>query len=190
MKRVAVYGGSFNPPHVGHAMVAAWLRWTDRVDEVWLVPTFDHAFGKVLLPFDLRVELCTALAETVGPWVLTNPIEQDLPVPSYTVDTLGVLAKRHPNHRFHLVVGADVLPETPRWKAWSTIEERFAPIVVGRGGYPDVSGAPTFPTVSSTAIRDALVQGAPIDGLVPTRVLQILADADAASLFSAVPPVH
>ena len=42
--RVAVYGGSFNPPHVAHAMVASWLLWTRLVDEVWLVPVFRHAF--------------------------------------------------------------------------------------------------------------------------------------------------
>ena len=57
---VAVYGGSFNPPHIGHAMVAAWLLWTRRVEEVWLVPAFAHAFDKALRPFAARVEMVEA----------------------------------------------------------------------------------------------------------------------------------
>ena len=65
--RVAVYGGSFDPPHVGHAMVAGWLRWADRCDEVWLVPSYDHPFGKTSRPFDLRMALCEALAASVEP---------------------------------------------------------------------------------------------------------------------------
>ncbi len=182
--RVAIYGGSFNPPHVGHAMVAAWLRWTDLADEVCLVPTFAHAFGKRLLPFELRMALCDALADSVGPGVRTEPIERDLPPPSYTIDTLEALADRHPDHTFRLVVGADVLPDTPRWKAWAAIESRFDPIIVGRGGYPPIAGVPTFPTVSSTEIRDALRAGAPVDLLVPKAVRQLLDDHDAAALFA------
>ena len=42
--RIAVYGGSFNPPHIAHTMVASWLLWTEMVDEVWLVPVYRHAF--------------------------------------------------------------------------------------------------------------------------------------------------
>jgi nicotinate-nucleotide adenylyltransferase len=185
--RVAIYGGSFNPPHVGHAMVVAWLRWTEQVDAVWLVPTYAHAFGKVLLPFELRVALCDALATAVqngpGEGVRTETIERDLPAPSYTIDTLEALAARHPDHTFRLVVGADVLPETPRWKAWDAIAARFDPIVVGRGGYPPLPGVPTFPTVSSTAIREALAKGEPVDGLLVAGVRAVLDANGGSALF-------
>lgn len=184
-RRIAIYGGSFNPPHIGHAMVAAWLGWTRRVDAVWLMPTFAHAFGKVLLPFDLRLRACEALAEAVGPWVEANPIESELPVPSYTIDTLRALRERHPQCSFHPVVGADILPDTHRWKDWATIESDFAPIVVGRGGYPSVQGAPTFPEVSSTEIRAALIDEASIDALVPAGVAAVLGAHDAAARLRA-----
>lgn len=173
--RVAVYGGSFNPPHVGHAMVAAWLGWTEQVDAVWLLPTAAHAFGKPLPPFAERVAWCEALASAVGSFVSVCGVEAELPAPSYTIDTLTHLAQRHPEHRFRLVVGADVLPQTPRWKAWDAIAARFDPIVVGRGGYPPIDGAPTFPEVSSTDVRSRLAAGQPIDGLVPAAVARLLA---------------
>lgn len=171
--RVVVYGGSFNPPHVGHAMVAGWLRWTDRADEVWLVPAFAHPFDKELAPFDRRIAMCRALAEAVGPWVKVDPIEATLPTPSYTIDTLDTLASRHPGHSFRLVVGADILDSVAQWKRWDAVCARYAPIVVGRAGYPVPPDAVVFPEVSSTDVRRRLRAGEPADHLVPAGVLAI-----------------
>lgn len=168
--RIAVYGGSFNPPHVGHAMVAAWLRWTDRVDEVWLVPAFAHPFEKQMASFEERAALCEAVASAIGPGVGVSRVEADLPLPSYTIATLTHLAATFPQHAFRLVVGADVLPDTPKWRAWDRIAAGFAPIVVGRDGWPAVEGAPTFPGISSTEIRARCAAGAPIDHLVPAAI--------------------
>ncbi len=173
-KRVAIYGGSFNPPHVGHGMVAAWLGWTERVDEVWLVPTASHPFGKALLPFAQRVEMCEALAACVGSHVRVCTIEAELPFPSYTIDTLEALAERHPEHRFVPVIGADLLPDTPRWRRWEELQARFPPLVVGRAGYPPVPDAPVFPAISSTQIRALHAEGASIEALVPRRVRELL----------------
>lgn len=168
--RVAVYGGSFNPPHVGHGMVAAWLRWTDQVDEVWLVPSFAHPFGRTLAPFGRRLVLCQALARTVGPWVRVVPIESELPTPSYTFHVLEALAARHPDHRFRLVVGADIVDQTDRWHRWADIVERYEPLFVGRQGYPTPAGAIDFPGVSSTEVRRRLAAGDSVDALLPAAV--------------------
>lgn len=173
--RVGVFGGSFNPPHVGHAMVAAWLGWTRRVDEVWLVPAFHHAFDKALAPWPVRVRAVEALAATVGPWCRAVLVEAELPRPSYTVNTLRVLAARHPGVDLHLVVGADVAAQSATWKEWETISTEFAPIVVGRAGHPPVAGTPVFPEVSSTEVRRRLAAGEPVDALVPAAVLDALA---------------
>ena len=168
---VGVYGGSFNPPHVGHAMVAAWLGWTRRVDEVWLLPAFLHAFDKPLAPWPTRLAACRALARAVGPHVHVCEVEAELPTPSFTIRTLETLAARHPGHRFRLVVGADVLAQTRQGHAWPRIAAEFEPICVGRIGYPPVPDAPTFPDVSSTEVRRRLAEGEPVDHLVPAEVL-------------------
>ena len=169
--RVGVYGGSFNPPHVGHAMVAAWLLWTRRVDEVWLVPAFRHAFDKPLAPFERRVAACEALAGCVGPGVRVSTVEASLPTPSYTVATLRALAAANPGARLRLVVGADVLPQLPMWREPRAILEEFPPIAVGRLGFPPVPDAPLFPDVSSTDVRERLARGLPVEHLVPAVVL-------------------
>ena len=172
--RIGVYGGSFNPPHVGHAMVAGWLRWTERVDAVLFVPTFAHAFGKELAPFDLRVRMCAMLCADLGPWASVSRIESELGGTSYTVRTLDALAQAAPEHRFHLVVGADVVAQTALWREWDRIERVYAPILVGRAGHAPVPEAPEFPAISSTDIRARMAAGQSIAHLVPASVRRIL----------------
>ncbi len=171
---IAVYGGSFNPPHVGHALVAAWALWTRRVDGVWLVPTFQHAFDKALAPFEERVALCRALAADVSEAIEVLTLERDLPVPSYTVDTLSILRDRNPGVSFRLLVGADILDQVDAWKDWGVIARDFDPLVVGRAGFGDVPGAPTFPQVSSTALRTALGRGEDVGAFVTASVSALL----------------
>lgn len=183
MRQVAVYGGSFNPPHVGHALVAAWLRWSGTVDEVKLVPSSDHPFGKDLAPFHRRLALCEALAHTVGPWVTVDPVERDMPAPNYTLHVLERLAEEHPGVALRLVIGADILADLPRWHRWPDIEARFRPIVVGRQGYPTPPGAIDFPGVSSTEIRRRLAAGESVEALVPTAVRAELTGLYAATMI-------
>ena len=161
--RIAVYGGSFNPPHVVHAMVASWLLWTDLVDEVWLVPVYRHAFEgiqeKKLASYNDRVAWCTAFTEEVDPRITVSDIESRLPIPSYSVDTLQALSQEYPEHDFRLCVGADVIPDLPKWKSWDVIEREFAPIIVGRVGYDSPDDIVKFPPVSSSEIRKKLSFG-------------------------------
>jgi nicotinate-nucleotide adenylyltransferase len=169
--RIAVYGGSFHPPHVGHAMVAAWLLWTRQVDQVWLVPAFDHPFAKDLPSHAERMRWCAALASAVGEGVLACGIEAELERPSYTILTLEALRARHPEHGFRLVLGADAYAQTGSWRRWADIEREFSPIVVGRAGYAEVADSVSFPNISSTEVRERLRAGMPVDHLVPAAVL-------------------
>ena len=169
--RIAVYGGSFVPPHLGHAMVAAWVLWTDRAAAVWLLPCASHPFDKEMAPFENRLGLCEKLAAVIGGGVSTCSVEHSLPAPNYTWDTLCHLADAHTDHVFELLVGADTLQQVHLWHRWVDIADRFGPIIVGRQGYPDRDDAPTFPDFSSTEVRDRLAQGLPVGHLVPSTIL-------------------
>lgn len=187
--RIAVYGGSFDPPHVGHLMVSGWLRWTDQVDEVWLVVSHGHPFGKDSAPFADRVAWCRlAVAELPG--VEVSDVEDRLPRPNYTIDTLEALASAHPEHRFRFVLGTDALATVDRWHRWPDVAKRFRPIVVARAGHPapgPVVG-PVFPEVSSTDVRDLARRGAPIDTLVPRRVHDLVLRHYGPSTDAGTPP--
>jgi nicotinate-nucleotide adenylyltransferase len=172
-RSVALLGGSFNPPHVAHLMAAYWTLATQEVSEIWLVPSFRHPFGKALAPFEERVRMCELAARAVrGVAVCTAERElADDPLVGKTVRTLEHLAAKHPTYDFALVVGADILPETPKWYRWERVTELARVVVVGREGYPPVPGAPSLPAVSSTEIRAKIGRGEDVSGLVPRKVL-------------------
>ena len=175
---IALYGGSFNPPHCAHALVAEWVVQSGAADEVWLVPVYQHALdgqqSKQLAPFTERLAWCAAMADSLSVPVRVCDVESKLPVPSYSIDTLNHLARSHPDHKFRLVVGADILGQTDQWKSWDEIEQNFNPMVVGRTGYPAPEGVPVFPAVSSTEVRTRLASGQPVDELVVPAVLAAL----------------
>lgn len=171
-KEIALLGGSFNPPHVGHVMAVWWALETQGVDEVWLLPAFVHPFGKALAPWGDRVRMCElAVAAVRGAHVCTAEEElRDDPLAGRTVRTLEHLAAKHPAHRFALIVGADILEETGRWHRFDRVKELARLVVVGRQGFPPVPGAPALPAISSTAIRQSIARGEGVAGLVPSRV--------------------
>jgi nicotinate-nucleotide adenylyltransferase len=175
---VALLGGSFNPPHVAHLMAAHWVLATQPVGEVWLLPSFQHPFGKALAPFEDRVAMCRlAVRELRGAAVCAAEAElAGDPLVGKTARTLEHLVAKHPALRFSLVVGADVLPETDKWYRFDRVRELAGLIVLGREGYPPVPGAPSLPAISSTAIRERLARGEDAAGLVPRRVLEYIAE--------------
>ena len=171
---VGLFGGSFNPPHVGHAMVVSWLLWTEQVEEVWLMPSFEHPFDKQMIPFPRRVEACQALAGLFPDRVKVTEIESSLPRPSYTFNSLTALSEANPGHRFRLVVGSDILDQVHAWHRWDAILEQFNPILLSRSGYRRLPGTPVFPEVSSTVIRERLSAGRSVGELVPAAVLEVV----------------
>ncbi len=178
MNEVALLGGSFNPPHVAHVMAAWWTLATQGVAEVWLLPSWRHPFGKELAPWEDRVRMCElAVAEIRGAQVCTAEAElAGDPLVGRTARTLEHLTAKHPGHRFALVVGSDILRETGDWYRFDRVKELARLIVVGRQGFEAVAGAPALPAISSTAIRDALVRGEDVSGLLPRRVAEYVAE--------------
>jgi nicotinate-nucleotide adenylyltransferase len=177
-KRVAILGGSFNPPHVAHLMAAYWTLATQDVREVWLLPSFRHPFGKELAPFDDRVRMCELAARGVRA-VAVCTAERELagdPHVGKTARTLEHLVAKHPDTDFVLVVGADILPDTTKWWRWDRVKELARVLVVGREGFPAVPGAPTLPAISSTEIRARIARGEDVSGLVPRKVREYVAE--------------
>lgn len=173
-KRIGLFGGSFNPPHVAHQLVCTLALSVARVDEVWLMPCYRHAFDKELAPYADRVAMCRLAAEPFGPRVLVSEVERELGEVSRTLVTLEHLRKHHPDHGWVLVVGADILAEAERWYAWDRIQHLAELFVVGRQGGPDAPGV-VLPDVSSSDIRARLARGedgAPWVGLEVMRYIQ------------------
>lgn len=174
MKEIALLGGSFNPPHVGHLMAALYLRATLGSDEVWLLPSFNHPFGKPLEAFEDRVAMCEAMAQDVGPWLKVSRAEAEVGGEGRTIELLEWLLPKHPGTKFRWVIGSDILADLPKWKAWDRIEQLVQVTVLHRAGYPSERAlGPPMVEVSSTEIRKLLEGGEPPDELVPRLALEV-----------------
>lgn len=171
---VAVFGGSFNPPHLSHVLAATVVLATHEVDELLVVPTFHHPFGKPLAPFADRVTMCE-LALGWLPRVVVSRVEQELGGESRTLRTLEHLAKVHPRWQLRLVMGADLLVESPKWFGFDRIAALAPPIVLGRVGIAHPGAPPPIlPDISSTDVRAKCAAGDwdALSALVPRAVLQ------------------
>jgi len=155
-ERVALFGGSFNPPHVGHVLAASYVLSTAQVDRVLVVPVYQHALGKELIPFEQRMELSELAFEWL-PAVSVSDIERELTSPSRTLATIAALQERHPRWQLRLMIGSDILGELQHWHAFEEITRRAPPLVIPRAGEPHSQGQLTpLPEVSSSEVRRVL----------------------------------
>uniref|UniRef100_A0A832HZW1 Probable nicotinate-nucleotide adenylyltransferase n=1 Tax=Eiseniibacteriota bacterium TaxID=2212470 RepID=A0A832HZW1_UNCEI len=115
-RRIGLFGGTFDPPHVGHLALAECAREALALDRVVFMPAGapPHKRGRALSPAAARLAM-TRLAVRGNPAFEVSAWETRRPGPSFTVDTLRWLARRHPGARLWLVLGADSLDEFPTW---------------------------------------------------------------------------
>jgi nicotinate-nucleotide adenylyltransferase len=169
---VAIFGGSFNPPHVGHVLAVAYVLATADVERLVIVPAHKHPFGKPLAPFDDRVRMCE-LATAMMPSVAVSRIEETLD--GLTLHTLESLATAHPDWSLRLVMGADILLESDKWFRFDDVRKLAPPIILGRAGVAHTGAPPPLlPEISSTRVRELVLAKAWSDlaPLVPRAVIE------------------
>lgn len=155
-KRIALFGGSFNPPHWGHRQVVDTLRGLNQFDEVWVVPTFAHPFDKTLIAFHHRKTMCELTFGLFAPSVKICSIEEELKqVPSYTVDGVDALKKKFPDHQWTVVVGSDCRRQLDQWKDYQRLKNEVAFFFIPRPGFEDSP----FMAISSSEIRKLISEG-------------------------------
>lgn len=184
MKRVGVFGGSFNPVHWGHVRLAEWIVRHSWADEVWLMVSPRNPLKEQagLLPETERLDMARlAAGEVAG--VRASDFEFSLPRPSYTWRTLEALRAAFPATAFSLIIGADNWQHFDRWARPDYIRAHHKLLVYPRPGYPldasalpdgvDLLGAPVF-DVSSTRVRKLLRENGDASRLVPAPVLRYI----------------
>ncbi len=177
---LCVLGGSFDPPHVSHVLMAEYALSMGYADRVLVVPVFHHAFNKPLSAFELRVEMCRK-AFAYQSRVFVSEMEAELPQPSYTVTTLQEIRKRWPGEPLRLLMGADVARETGSWHRFAEVARLAPPLVLGRCGVVDETyPVAVLPRVSSHEIRTWLrePQGRKteqlLEALIPPGVREVI----------------
>ena len=169
---VAVFGGSFNPPHVAHVLVPLLVQSTHDVDRALVVPTFQHPFAKALAPYDDRVRMCE-LAIGWMPRVAISRVEEELGGESKTLRTLEHLRAQHPDWAMRLLMGSDIVAEAPKWYRFDAVAAIAPPLVLARAGHAKSGETALLPAISSTDVRARIAAGEwdALAHLVPRAVL-------------------
>ena len=182
--KIGIYGGSFDPIHTGHAMVANFISQCNVVEEVWLMLSRRNPLKTypTYASDSERLEMLKIVAASCKN-VTVSDLELHLPSPSYTIDTLTVLKEKYPNHDFTIIIGSDSLENFHNWKEYEKIQKEFGVIVYPRPGYPlpakepdnmiFLNGAPEV-SMSSSLIREYIASGWNINFFVPVGVSEYI----------------
>lgn len=189
MGQTVIFGGTFNPFHIGHAAMLSALCALPQADSVWLMPDRvpPHKTCDFLAPEDDRIEMCRLAA---GEFEKASVclIEFERPGKSYTSDTVLALKARYPETDFRLACGGDMIATLDTWHDWRRLIAEVGFYAFRRVGTPDfdknvgrlralgaqITALDTpVPAVSSTEIRRALGAGLPTP-LIPPRIDQYI----------------
>jgi nicotinate-nucleotide adenylyltransferase len=182
LERIGVFGGTFDPVHVGHVVAAVEARRALDLDQVLLVVAGDpwQKRGQVHAPAADRLAMVEAAVEGIE-GLEASAIEVERDGPSYTADTLEALTA--PGRDLFLVVGADVAATLSTWTGVERIPALATLAVVERAGAPAVGLGPPWRVerlvipqvdVSSTELRARAARGWPLDGLVPPGAVRLV----------------
>lgn len=169
-RKIAIYSGSFNPIHQGHLKLAADFLSQQLADELWFVVSPKNPLKNQpdMLDEYLRLDM-VILAIQGYDGMKASDVEFDMPVPSYSIDTLRKLTLQFPDFSFSLLIGSDNAVIFDQWKDFSEILSDFPVWVYPRKGYPLEEALQRFPAmqalstpfydISSTEIREAIRRG-------------------------------
>jgi nicotinate-nucleotide adenylyltransferase len=181
---IGILGGTFDPPHVGHLVTAVNVRWSLGLDEVLLVVA-NEPWQKAHLPLSPaadRLAMVEAAVDGVD-GVSASAIEIERGGASYTADTLAELARRCPGVPLHVVLGSDAAAGLDSWERAEEVRTSASVVVVTRPGAEQAPLPPGWTArpvevprldVSSTDLRARVVDGRPLDWLVPAPVVSLI----------------
>lgn len=181
--RIGIFGGTFDPPHLGHLLLALDALDHLQLDRLVLVPASRQPL-KMDVPMTApahRLAMTRLLAES-DPRLEVDASEVDRGGLSFTVDTVRALRRTHPDAQFVLLMGADTAESLPKWREPEALALLVEVAVAGRGDHrPDPVGFRTqyLPSrrvdVSATEVRERVRQGRSIRGFVPDAVAAYIA---------------
>lgn len=178
---IGLYFGSFNPVHVGHLIIANHILNNEDLDEIWFIVSPQNPFKNAagLLNEQHRLSLVKIAIEGEHKLRASN-IEFKMPKPSYTIDTLIILAEKYPLHNFSIILGSDGFQNIEKWKNYKQIINNYDIFIYNRPLFEiktdlpkniKIVSAPLL-EISSTQIRKGIKEGKSIRYLVTDDVLK------------------
>lgn len=195
--RIGILGGTFDPPQMGHLILAEYSRETLQMDHILFVPVADHPvkLGETRLPIKHRLAMLE-LAIKDNPNFSISRVDIDREGPHYSADTVSVIREQYPDAELYFVMGGDNLRSLPTWKRAQDLyrccrlavmkraDENIAPamhdhVLPGLSQQVDIVDVPMLSMwLSSTLVAERLRDGLSIRYLVPDAVLNYIEDYD------------
>ncbi len=152
--KVGIFGGSFNPPHIAHSIIAETIRSQFNLELVLWVPSYapPHKSTIQLTPYKDRLGMVRA-ATAEHSFFQVSDIEKTLDSPTYTIRMLGALRKQYPDAEFNLILGGDSLAHFDTWSQPEAIAEEVKLLVYPRMDYPATRKALTLPDYLSGRVE-------------------------------------
>ncbi len=180
---IGLLGAAFNPPHIGHLIMARQAMDFARFDQIWFMPTYHHTFVKQTETPQRRMAMTRLLIKDC-PQFKVSTLEIDHQLDGNTINVLPILKQNYPHDQFTFIIGADNLPTFHKWGSWKKLLQLLPFLVIPRAGF---SNAPLFENmrvlehpllvvtnISSTGIRARIKQGLAIDYLVTPQVKEYI----------------
>lgn len=185
-ERLGIFGGTFDPPHIGHLVTALDVRHHLELDRVLLVVNnvpWQKVGHRAISPVQDRWAMVDAAAHD-APGLEASRIEIDAGGMSYTADTLAALLLERPDRDLFVILGADAAAGLLTWERAEEVRDLATIVVVDRPGMPTVTPLSGWRweqvrvpglDVSSTELRHRVRDGRPLDYLVPRAVIECIA---------------
>lgn len=185
---IGLLGGTFNPPHYGHLLIAQQVLDFTDCDEVWFVPGYKHTFQKPSAPVSDRLHMTQLLLEEKIRYNKTEEPNSPSKIKLCTLEidnqldgnTIHLLPYLPQGNTYMFIIGSDQLPSFHLWGDWKNLLNRMQFYVFPRLGYPNeplyegmsMVNDPVLvvSNISSTKIRDRIKRNIPLNYLVPTSI--------------------
>ena len=186
--KIGLFFGSFNPVHNGHLIIANYICETTDLDKVWLVVSPQNPFKEkqnLLNKYDRLHLIRLAIEDNSN--LRASDIEFNLPIPSYTIDTLTHLKEKYPEHEFSLIMGGDNLKSLHKWKNYELILKNHDIYVYKRSDatenpYPELARVHCLDVplldISATFIREQIQQGHSMQYFLPDKVWEYVRNSN------------
>lgn len=191
--KIGILGGAFDPPHIGHLLVAKQTLEMMNLDEVWLMPCFTYfpefpiKFNKIT-SFENRYTMASMYREKQ---MRVSTFEQQYNKKSRTINTMALLYKKYPNNSFYFIIGSDTLPTFYLWNSWKKLITDYNIVVFPRdtdfltletrvkhafhllkipSNITVLQGSLIVSNIASTHIRKRIRTGLSVKGMIDEKV--------------------
>lgn len=180
-KKIGLLGGTFNPPHIGHLIIADQVKDQLGLEKVWFLPSANppHAAGKETIAADYRVEMVKRAIQG-NPDFALELAEIKRGGKSYTADTIAELNEAYPEIDFYFIIGGDMVVDLPTWHNVDELVKRVQFVAANRPSYSTETPYPVIWVdipdiiISSTEIRRKITEGCSVNYLLPYTVRQYI----------------